>query len=165
MWTRWIVSRKSGSPGTEGPAGWFDRLDSGPVAVDTVAWIYWIEDHSRFAPVLAPLFEAADAGVARLVTSALTLLEVLVVPLRAGNLELAARYETLLTRSRGIEVVAIDNPVLRYAASLRARYSIRTPDALQLAAALARRCGAFLTNDRRLPDIPGLRVLRIDDLA
>jgi predicted nucleic acid-binding protein len=36
------------------------------------------------------------------------------------------------------------------AASLRARYGLRTPDALQISVALAAGCSAFLTNDARL---------------
>jgi len=45
------------------------------------------------------LFAEADAGRRRLVTSAVTLLEVLVVPYRADNRALAARHEALLTRT------------------------------------------------------------------
>jgi hypothetical protein len=40
--------------------------------------------------------------------------------------------------------------VAERAAELRARYNLRTPDALQVATALVRRCEAFLTNDARL---------------
>jgi hypothetical protein len=40
---------------------------------------------------------------------------------------------------------------------------VKTPDALQLAAALAFGCTAYLTNDRTLPPIPGLRVLQLRD--
>lgn len=43
-----------------------------------------------------------------IVTSAVTLLEVLVVPYRAGNLALATRYEEILTRSRGVVLREID---------------------------------------------------------
>jgi len=39
------------------------------------------------------------------VTSAVTLLEMLVVPHRANDAALAARYEALLTRSRGIHLI------------------------------------------------------------
>jgi predicted nucleic acid-binding protein len=163
-------------PGTEPPGGrpglpiggqppWPVPDDAGPIALDTVVWIHFIEDHPRWAPALAPLFERADSGALTLVTSAVTLLEVLVVPLRAGNLELAARYERILTRSRGVELVALDLAVLRSAANLRARFNLRTPDALRLAAAIARRCQMFLTNDRRLPGIPGLRIVRLDELG
>ena len=98
-------------------------------------------------------------------TSAITLIEVLVVPYRAGNLPLADRYEALLTRSRGLQLVEIDRAQLRSAAQLRALYQLRTPDALQLAAALTSQCAVFLTNDRRMPRLPNLRVLQLNDLA
>jgi len=62
------------------------------------------------------LFAEADAGSRRLVTSAVTLLELLVVSYRAGNRALAARYETLLTNSRGLTLVDIDRAQLRTAA-------------------------------------------------
>lgn len=86
-----------------------------------------------------------------------------VVPLRAGDEALAARYEAMLTRGRGLTLVPLDPPILRAAARLRATHGIRTPDALQLAAALARRCGCFLTNHRRLPSLAGLPVLQLRD--
>jgi predicted nucleic acid-binding protein len=70
--------------------------------------------------------------------------------------------EALLTRSRGVLVREIDRAQLRAAAQLRAVASVRTPDALQIAAALAEGCSVFVTNDRRLPSIPGLRILRLD---
>jgi len=50
---------------------------------------------------------------------------------------------------------------LRAAAQLRAVSGIKTPDALQLVAALAAGCKTFLTNDRRLPKLPGLRILQL----
>lgn len=116
-----------------------------------------------YAPVLDPLFRETDAGRRDIVTSALTLLEVLVVPYRSGQVGLAARYEALLTRSRGVRLVEIDRDQLRGAAQLRAVHRLRTPDALQLAAALSHRCAAFVTNDRRLPAIPGLSIVQLAD--
>jgi predicted nucleic acid-binding protein len=138
-------------------------LGTGRVAVDTAAFIYLIEEHHAYLPIVEPLFLEVAAGEREIVTSALTLLEVLVVPLRTGAAALAARYEALLTRSRGLRLVDIDRGQLRAAAQLRARHALRTPDALQLAAALSERCSAFVTNDRRLPTLPGLRVLQLDD--
>jgi predicted nucleic acid-binding protein len=132
-----------------------------PVGVDTAVFIYFIEEDPRFLPAILPLFEAADAGRRQLVTSALTLLEVLVVPYRAGNRPLAERYELLLTRGRGIRLVNLGLEHLRAAAQLRAATGIRTPDALQIAAAMGAGCATFVTNDRRLPQIPGHRVLDV----
>jgi predicted nucleic acid-binding protein len=136
-------------------------LGPGPVAIDTAVFIYFIEANPRFLPLIDPLFREADKGTRELVTSALTLLEVLVVPYRAGNRLLAGRYEALLTRSRGIRLVDLTRDQLRAAAQLRAATGIKTPDALQLVAAISAECRTFLTNDRRLAAVPGLQVRQL----
>lgn len=140
-------------------------LGRGSVAVDTAVFIYLIEEHPRFLPLVAPLFEEADKSARELVTSALTLLEVLVVPYRVGNRHLVERYELLLTRSRGVRLVDLTREQLRAAAQLRAVTGVRTPDALQIAAALGAGCKTFVTNDRQLPAIPGLRVIQLSSYA
>jgi predicted nucleic acid-binding protein len=138
-------------------------LGRGPVGLDTAVFIYYIEENPGLLPLIDPIFRAADQGKRELVTSALTLLEVLVVPYRLGNRVLAARYEALLTRSRGVRVVDLTREQLRAAAQLRAVTGVKVPDALQLVAALTAGCATFLTNDRRLPTVPGLRVLQLRD--
>lgn len=59
-------------------------------------------------------------------------------------------------------MIDISRDHLRTAAHLRAATRVRTPDSLQLAVAISQRCVAFVTCDRRLPAVPGLRVV---DLA
>jgi predicted nucleic acid-binding protein len=142
--------------------GLIDRVGPGRIAIDTSIFIYVIERHAIFGDVVAPLFEEADAGKRELVTSSLTLLELLVVPFRSGDRRLADRYEALLTRSRGVTMVDLTRDHVKAAAHLRAASTVRTPDALQLAVALTSHCAAFVTNDRRLPAVPGLRIV---DLA
>src|SRR6266513_843689 len=136
-------------------------LGGGPVGVDTAIFIYFIEEHLRFLPLVEPLFREVNERRKELVTSALTLLEVLVVPYRSGDHLLAGRYEALLTRSRGVRLAEISRDHLRAAAHLRAATGVKTPDSLQLVAALAAGCVTFLTNDRDLPTIRGLRILKL----
>jgi predicted nucleic acid-binding protein len=139
-------------------------LGPGPTALDTAIFIYYIEENATFLPLVAPIFEEVAAGRRDVVTSTLTLLEVLVVPYRAGNVALAERYEVSLARSRGLRLVDIGRDELRTAAQLRALHaSLRTPDALQMAAALSAGCRSFVTNDRDLPPVPGLRILKLRD--
>jgi len=140
-----------------------EDIAGGRVGLDTAIFIYFIEEHPRFLPLVEPLFAALDAGPLEGVTSDLTLLETLVVPYRAGNGPLAERYEALLTRSRGIHLVELHRPLLRAAAQLRARFRVKAPDALQLAAALGTNCATYLTNDRALPAVTGLRILELRD--
>lgn len=141
--------------------GLIEEIGSGAVAIDTTVFIYLIEEEPRYLPLVAPLFEEADSGKRELVTSAVTLLEVLVVPYRAGDVRLAARYELLLTRSRGVRMIDVTRDQLRTAAQLRAATGVKTPDALQIAAALSADCRTLLTNDRGLPVVPGLRIVQL----
>ena len=141
--------------------GLIEDLKPGPVTLDTQVFIYFIEEDKQFLPLVKPLFEAIDHGALLAVTSGLTLMEVLVVPYRTGNFSLADRYEALLTRSRGLRFVDVDRPLLRAAAQLRAAYRLKPPDAIQVAAAMVANCHAFLTNDRRIPSMPGLKVFQL----
>jgi len=140
-------------------------LGAGRVGLDTAIFIYFIEENRRFLPAIEPLFREADSGARELVTSALTLLEVLVIPYRAGEHLLAGQYEALLTRGRGIQLVDLTHDQLRAAAQLRALTGVKAPDALQLVAAISAGCHTFLTNDRRLPAIPGLKIRQLSHYA
>ena len=142
--------------------GLIDDLGPGPTALDTSVFIYYIEEDAAFLPLLAPIFAEVAAGRRQVAASSLTLLEVLVVPYRAGDLALADRYEAYLTRSRGLRLVDLGRAELRMAAQLRALHpNLRTPDALLLAGALSAGCSAFLTNDRELPRLPGMKVVQL----
>ena len=143
--------------------GLIAELGSGPVGLDTAIFIYFIEEHPRYLSTVLPVFTAIDGGELTAATSALTLLETIVVPYRSNDSALAERYEALLTRSRGLQLVQLGLPLLRAAALIRAILNVKTPDALQLAAALSAGCTSFLTNDRKLSDPGGLRVLQLAD--
>ncbi|MGH7798257.1 MAG: type II toxin-antitoxin system VapC family toxin [Candidatus Binatia bacterium] len=141
--------------------GLIEDLRPGPVALDTQVFIYFIEEDTRFLPLVKPVFEAIDQNTLLGATSGLTLMEVLVVPYRTGNVSLADRYEALLTRSRGLRFIDVDRPILRSAAQLRAAFALKPPDAIQVASAMVANCSSFLTNDRRIPSMPGLKILQL----
>ena len=42
--------------------------------------------------------------------------------------------------------------------------ALRTPDAIQLATVCHEEAAFFLTNDARLPSVPGLTMLNLDEL-
>ena len=129
------------------------------ITLDTAPIIYFLQDHPVFAPLFAPVFEAADRGDLGIVISAVTLAEVLTGPLQAKNEVLTARYRETLTRSPGWELWPVDEEVAATAARFRAEYKFRTPDAIQVATAIASRSHALVTNDRRLRKVRGILVL------
>jgi predicted nucleic acid-binding protein len=63
------------------------------------------------------------------------------------------------------ETVGLTDSVLDLAASIRARFGFRTPDAIHLAAAMAAHCDQFLTNDRSLRAFSEVTVVVVDDLV
>lgn len=138
---------------------------TGPVYLDANALIYSVETHPTFWPLLQPVWTAAKTGTVQLATSALSILECLVLPLRINNLALIAAYERVFASIR-LSVIAIDEPILRGAARLRASINrLRTPDAIHAATALLHPVGLFLTNDDAFRKVPGLPVTVLSDLV
>lgn len=143
--------------------GIIQDIGDGPVCLDTSIFIFFIEEKDPYISIINPIFEALHEGRLTGVTSGITLLETLVIPLRSKNMILASKYEQLLCNSKGLLYLDLDRNLLRHAAYLRASFSIKTPDAIQIATAQLHNCSAFVTNDRRLPDIAGLQILQLSD--
>lgn len=101
-----------------------------------------------------------------LVTSTLTLGELLVLPLKLGKDDLAERYSRLLS-SEAVELVAFDATAARVFAGLRADPTLKPPDAIQLACASRAGCDLFITNDDRLSKrtVPGVQFISSLDRA
>ncbi len=134
------------------------------LGVDTAPFIYYIEENPIYLARIAPIFLAADSAQIELVTSTITVSEVLIHPLRLGADNLRDEYLDLFLNSANLEIQSIDIEVAQRAAELRVAHNIRLPDALQIAAALHAGCTAFLTNDRQLSRVSDLRILIVDDL-
>jgi predicted nucleic acid-binding protein len=134
------------------------------LGVDTAPVIHFIEANPRYDALVTEVFRRIADGVPEGVCSVITLTEVLVHPLRHGNRQLAQEYRNLLLGSPHFSTVSIDATTAETAADLRARYNVRTPDAIQIAAALEHGCQAFLTNDATLARVTELRVFVLDQL-
>jgi len=134
------------------------------IGADTMVFIYHLEDHSVYAPLTTPIFEAWEAGKNIGVTSVITLMEILVLPKRLGKAKLARDYRELLLTYPNLLIVGIDAKTVDIASDLRAKYGIRTPDALQLAAAVQAGASGFITNDARFKQVDeGIEIILLDD--
>lgn len=131
------------------------------VHVDSMAIIYFIERHPVYGPVVRPLFEllAGDRLVG--VSSTITLLEVMVHPIRQGRSDLALVYRDTLARH--FALFPVDRTIAEGGAEIRAHYSFTTADAIQLATAVQHDANGFVTNDRGLERFDKLEILILDD--
>jgi predicted nucleic acid-binding protein len=125
--------------------------------------IYFIEKNLRYIDVVKPIIALIDSQQAKGMTSTITLLEVLVLPLREGNKKLADQYKTILLSSRDLETCEISNAISERAAVIRAKYGFKTPDSIQLATAIVRKADYFLTNDTALKQIKEIKVIVLED--
>ena len=75
---------------------WINQLQGKIVGLDTAPLIYFIEQNPNYLKIVREFFQAMERGEFQVVTSTLTLTEVLVHPLRNGYIELAQQYQDIL---------------------------------------------------------------------
>ncbi|RPI96068.1 MAG: type II toxin-antitoxin system VapC family toxin, partial [Chloroflexi bacterium] len=120
------------------------KLES--VGVDTPVFIYHLEAHEKYAALTQKIFSSMENGKWQGVTSTITLMEINVHPWRIGREDVARKYEALLMNFPNLNIIDIDRDVARIAAQLRARFDIRPPDALQVAASLTMGARGFFSS-------------------
>jgi len=123
---------------------------------DTNVFVYMFEGleptKSRLIDIRKRMLDRGD----QIVTSAMTLGEVLVKPTKLGQASLIDQYDRAIRSTA--EVVSFDAQVAWRFASLRATHTLRSADAIQLACAAHAGVDLFLTNDIQLHklNVPGI---------
>src|SRR6266852_5825879 len=115
---------------------------------DTNLFIYLFEGLGEPSRRVRALREKMLQRGDQLLTSTLTLGEILVKPLEKREMELSSRYQEALKSSSVL--IPLDVKAAVIYASLRADRSLRAADAIQLACAANARVDMFITNDGRL---------------
>jgi predicted nucleic acid-binding protein len=123
---------------------------------DTNVFIYMFEglepNRTRMLEIRRRMLERGD----QVVTSAMTLGELLVKPTKLGQTSLIEQYDRAVRSTA--QVINFDAQVAWRFASLRATHNLRSADAIQLACAAHSGVDLFLTNDQRLHslNVPGI---------
>jgi predicted nucleic acid-binding protein len=134
------------------------------IGIETAPFIYYVEQNPTYLDRMRAIFQMVDSGVAQVITSVITLTEVLIMPIQTGHAQYEQEYRDMLLNTANITALSVSAPIAEQAAHLRARYNLRTPDALHIATALVAGCDAFLTNDLRLKRVAEVRVLALGEL-
>ena len=134
------------------------------LAIDSAPLIYLVEKHPNYLNRMTFILGYVTNGPISAVGSTMILTEVLAQPLRMGRTDLVKDYEDIIQNSVGFTLIPIDEQIAHRAAVLRAKYGLKTPDALHVATALETHCDAFLTNDMGLKRVSEIKVLVLDEL-
>ncbi len=140
-----------------------DILTFRKIMLDTAPFIYFMEENPKYISAIRYIFSQIDAFELEAFTSVITLIEVLIHPKRAQNQALEKQYLNILLKNANLQVLAIDENIALKAAELRARYDIKIPDSIQIAAGIVHHCDAFVTNDAQLKKIEEIKVVVLDE--
>src|SRR5215475_16220054 len=127
---------------------------------DSMLFIYWLDDDPHFAKRVASIHARMNERNDELITSAVTLGEVLAGAYRKGPTsrvdEVRGALLSLLS-----EVIPFTADTADHYARIRGSMKIASPDAIHLACAAAARTDLFLTNDKNLVGmiIPGIQFI------
>ena len=132
---------------------------------DTNLFVYLLEDKGELTERTVLLRERMVERNDELLTSALTLGELLVKPMEAGNDFLVRRYEQAIAAAA--TVIPFDQAAASVFAAVRRDRTIRPPDAIQLACASVAAVDLFITNDKRLSRrvVPGIQFIQSLDVV
>ena len=117
----------------------------GMIYLDSCLVIYAVEHDPVFGKSIREAmtrFEQHQFAISPLVK-----LECLVKPMKSGDVVLQRYFESALSQ---LKLLDMSDSVFLLAAQLRARFGLKTPDALHLACAQVHECTALWTNDDRL---------------
>ena len=134
------------------------------VGLDTSPFIYHLDAHPRYGPVVGELFVWIEQR-GRAVTSTITMTELLVHPYRMDDLDRVNSIYALTSTYPHLSWVPVTLALADSAARLRAKYGLRTPDALHLATAITGSATGFIGNDHAFQRVTELEILLIDTVA
>lgn len=133
-----------------GPLNPLDLPRGSTAALDTVALIYFLERHPIHHDTAKRILKRIEDGEIAGVVSSLVFAELLVPAYRADDNSRAESVLRLLRSFPNLRILDITPEISAAAARQRARYGLRTPDAIHAATALAAGADVLVTNDRDL---------------
>jgi predicted nucleic acid-binding protein len=141
--------------------GLAERFEGSLVYIDSAPLIYFFEAKFEYFKELSALFNAFDQGKIELVSSTLTVTEVLAHPLRLGEVSLIKTYEGFFENENSIRLIDVSLPISKLAAEFRATHNLKTPDAIHVATAIKAEASCFITNDFQLKKVSDLEIITL----
>lgn len=118
------------------------------IYLNACCFIYLVEGEPEWRAAVEQRLRSLEP-LSKLITSQLARLECRMKPMRDGNRSLLERYDMLFGADR-VAVLDVSAQVIDRATELRARYALKTPDAIHLATALESSAAEFWTADAAL---------------
>lgn len=131
------------------------------IAIDSMCFIYHFEGSKHYGELTKDLFSYLQ-DKATGVTSVLTLAEILSFEKLQQDQMLFEEEKAKLYSTPNLEILSIDANIAVAASILKYKYSLKLPDALQLATAIVSKQEVFISNDHSFKRVKEIDLLILD---
>lgn len=134
------------------------------VLVDTNIVIYFLEDSPVFGRAARGLFQMVEAGKVQAGLSVVSVTELLVKPLKAGEEELVRKIKFFLEYFPNLRLYEVTREIAFKAAEVRAAGNIKVPDSILVATAFVHGCALAGNDSGLLKKNLGIRYICLSEL-
>ena len=127
------------------------------IGIDTDIFIYYLEENPEFGIASKKIIDSLNSGNLRGVTSILAVSEI--ISKKGLSKSVAKDLEATFFEIPNLTILEVSLKVAVEAGRIRREYSLRLPDAIQLATALQFKAQAFVTNDEKLKIFDELEII------
>lgn len=131
------------------------------LCLDTNILTYFFEKDPKFGQLAKTTVEKLQKNKIKFGFTFLSQAEILVHPYKLNDEDLINLYSNLEAQFK-IKILYPTPETAAIAAQLRAKYTIQTPDAINLAVVLSNKFDAFLTNDATLKKVGEIKVIMLE---
>ncbi|MFY9949977.1 MAG: PIN domain-containing protein [Candidatus Sulfotelmatobacter sp.] len=132
------------------------------IAVDTSCFIYQIQEHPMYVALTDAVFRWIEEPRHQAFTSTITMTELLVHGYREDDRQKIDSFYGLLSLYPNLHWIPLHLETADAVARIRAKYKLRTPDAIQAATALRLGATGFVTNDPVFGRVEGIETAVLD---
>lgn len=132
--------------------------------VDSMIFIYLFEKNLRYYSLVKTIFDLAEQGKIELVTSVITPIEILSTSGLADKPSQIKLYLEFFKQMDNLTVADISWETVELSSSLRRKYGLRTPDAIQFATARVHNAPIFITNDKHFNRLKSDKIIQLGSL-
>lgn len=131
------------------------------IGLDTNIFSYHFHNHPLFVKFTNAIFNCFNKDQLKGITSVITLTELLSINVSPAKIKILQKaFQT----TPNLTILDVGQDIAQEAAKIRRKYGFRTPDAIQLATAKLSRAKAYITNDQRLKNYKGLKIILLSEI-
>ncbi len=134
------------------------------ISLDSCVFIYHFEGSSKYSSLTFDIFKYIEDAKTVANCSTLILAEILALPYRLGDSDIAREYELLIKTFPNINLIPVSSEVAVGTAVVRSKYNLPTPDSIHIANALAAGSSLFITNDLKIKKVEGIDIIILEEL-